>query len=61
MAVRSRLRTMMMRVKPVIISNNAGRKAMELSSSRVCRLSDHCWPPSASGELVKAGRVCARV
>ncbi len=42
MAVRSKPRTMIMRVKPVIISSTAGRNAMALSSNRVCRLSDHC-------------------
>ena len=57
MAVRSRLSTMMMRVKQVIISSTAGRNARLLSSSRVCSLIDHCWPPPAVGSLVMPGIV----
>ncbi len=40
MALRSRPSTMMMRVKPVIMSSAAGRNDSEVISSRVCMLSE---------------------
>ena len=57
MAFRSRPRTMMMRVKPVIIISIAGRNDIMVSKTRVCMLSDQVWLPLGFVEEVSAGRV----
>ena len=49
----------MMRVKLVIVSNNAGRNDSEVSSSMVWTLSDQVWPPPGPGVLVMPGKPCA--
>src|SRR5690606_16176811 len=60
MAVRSRLSTIMMRVKPVIMSSMAGRKESMVSKTNVSTLNDQVWLPSAPGVEVRAGKVaCA--
>ncbi|MNT35697.1 hypothetical protein D3C72_1717330 [compost metagenome] len=58
-ALRSRPRTMMMRVKLVIISSMAGKKLSEVSNTRVCTGSDQLWPPLANGWLIRPGS-CAK-
>src|SRR5690606_7296983 len=61
MALRSKPSTMMMRVKPVIISKAAGRKDSEVISSSVCMLSEYVCAPPGPGVAVRAGRVaCAK-
>src|SRR5690606_14599900 len=57
MAVRSRLSTMMMRVKPVIINSMAGRKESMVSRTGVSTVNDQVWLPSAAGVEVNAGSV----
>src|SRR5690606_5668064 len=60
MAVRSRLSTMMMRVKPVIISSMAGRNESMVMKTSVSILNDQVWLPSGPGVAVSAGTVaCA--
>src|SRR5262245_12674508 len=59
-ACRNSERTMMMRVKPVIIRTMAGMNVRLVSSSRVWIDSDHCVPPPGAGVLVTAGSACAQ-
>jgi hypothetical protein len=54
-ALRSRPSTMMMRVKPVIISMAAGRNDSDVSRTSVWIDSDQVWPPPGPGRLVTPG------
>ncbi|UQQ18620.1 hypothetical protein MYA98_04555 [Salmonella sp. WGH-01] len=58
-ALRNKPKTMMIRVKLVIISKIAGRNVSEVMKTSVWTDNDQLWPPPANGWLISPGSCAA--